>query len=255
MSNLYRRAGSEGYVQPRFNPAAAILEKPPAPKHEAKWLEIHDAALLLESARLRKPRCDWAAMPFAYELIATLLLSGGRASEVFGLEVHDVSFDRKTITFRPNEWRRLKTQGSARVVPLWKQLEQILRPFVFGSDRPPGRLLFPSRRKKREAVLTDCRKMLDQVAARAEWKPGQIRTKMFRHTYCATRLQTLDHGAPVSLYTVSRELGHSSTSMVQSVYAHLGEVRHRSKVVEYRVEQHRKKLGKRLRNLRATVPT
>jgi integrase len=61
---------------------------------------------------------------------------------------------------------------------------------------------------------------------------------MFRHTYCATRLQTLDNQAPVSIYTVSRELGHNSPTMVQSVYAHLGDVRHRARVVEYRVEQH-----------------
>src|SRR2546422_2369254 len=36
------------------------------------------------------------AMPFAYPLLATFLLTGGRAREVLGLEVGDVSFDRKT---------------------------------------------------------------------------------------------------------------------------------------------------------------
>src|SRR5207248_1943601 len=77
-------------------------------------------------------------------LIATLLLTGGRETEVLGLEVEDISFDRKTITFRPNAWRRLKTRRSARTVPLWPQLERILRPYVFGTDRPPTRLLFPS---------------------------------------------------------------------------------------------------------------
>ncbi len=53
----------------------------------------------------------------------------------------------------------------------------------------------------------------------------------------------------MSLYTVSRELGHGSTAMVQRVYAHLGEVRHRSKVVEYRVHHWKKKLGDRLDSL------
>jgi hypothetical protein len=64
-----------------------------------------------------------------------------------------------------------------------------------------------------------------------------------------TDLQTLDGGAPVSIYTVSRELGHTSPAMVQRVYAHLGTIRHRSEVVEYRVEQHRKALGGRLEAL------
>ena len=38
----------------------------------------------------------------------------------------------------------------------------------------------------------------------------------------------------MSLYTVSRKLGHGSEEMVRRVYSHLGEVRHRSDVVEYR---------------------
>jgi len=71
------------------------------------------------------------------------------------------------------------------------------------------------------------------------------------HTYCATRLQTLDAGAPVSTYTVAREMGHGGESMVRRVYGHLGQVRHRSEAVEYRVEQHVAKLGTRLEGLRA----
>ena len=101
-------------------------------------------------------------------------------------------------------------------------------------------------------MLTDSRKLLDHVAGRAGWKPGEIRSKALRHTYCSARLQTLDSGAPVSIYTVSRELGHTSPAMVQRVYSHLGSIRHRSEVVEYRVEQHRKALGERLKALQRT---
>jgi integrase len=182
-------------------------------------------------------------MPFAYELVATFLLTGGRSDEVLGLEVQDVSFDRETITFRPNEWRRLKTETSRRVVRMWPQLQEILSPYIFAADRPPSRLLFPSFRTAKEGKLTDVRKLLDAVAVRAGWKAGEIRTKIFRHTYCAARLQSLDGGQPVSIYTVSRELGHGSTAMVQRVYSHLGEVRHRSENVEYRIEQQRKRLN------------
>ena len=66
---------------------------------------------------------------------------------------------------------------------------------------------------------------------------------MFRHTYCAARLQTLDGGAPVAVYSVSRELGHSSTAMVERVHSHMGTIRNRSEQVEYRVEQHAERLG------------
>jgi hypothetical protein len=50
---------------------------------------------------------------------------------------------------------------------------------------------------------------------------------------------------PGDIYTVSRELGHTSPAMVQRVYNHLGTIRHRSEVVEYRSEQHQKVLAKR----------
>ena len=247
LSGVFKRAASEGYVPPGYNPVAAMMEKPAGKAHEARWLEVPDAALLLEAARTYKAPDE--GTPFAYPLLATFLLTGGRETEVYGLELDDVSFERKTITFRPNEWRRLKTRGSNRVVALLPQLEEILRAYLRGPDRPAGELLFPSFATGREAMLTDTRKLMDHVAARAGWKSGEIRTKMFRHTYCAARLQTVDGGAPVSLFTVSRELGHTSPAMVQHVYSHLGTVRHRSEVVEYRIEQHRKALAKRLEAL------
>jgi integrase len=100
-------------------------------------------------------------------------------------------------------------------------------------------------------VITDFRKALDAVAVRAGWKAGEVRSKMFRHTYTAARLQTLDGKAPVSVFTVANELGHGGEAMVRKVYGHLGQVRHRAPVVEYRVQQHRTKLGDRLRGLRA----
>ena len=93
---------------------------------------------------------------------------------------------------------------------------------------------------------TDFHKLLDGVAGGAGWHEGEIRSKMFRRTYCAARLQSLDHGAPVSVYTVAKEMGPGDESMVRRVYGHLGEVRHRAEVVEYRVEQHAAKLHDRL---------
>ena len=109
-----------------------------------------------------------------------------------------------------------------------------------------GRLLFPSFASGEEAPLRESRRLLDRVAKRVGWKAGEIRHRLFRHTYCAARLQTLDHGAPVSLYTVSRELGHGSEEMVRRVYSHLGTVRHRSEVAEFRAEQHFGLLGDQL---------
>lgn len=102
-------------------------------------------------------------------------------------------------------------------------------------------------------IIHDSRKALDEIAKRAGWKEGEIRTRIFRHTYCAARLQTLDRGAPVSPWTVAKEMGHGRRSLVDRVYGHLAEIRHRTDVVEYRVEQHEERLGDRLRRLRAVA--
>ncbi len=103
-----------------------------------------------------------------------------------------------------------------------------------------GKLLFPSYRTGQEAMLTDVRKMLDAVAVRVDFKEREVNLYDFRHTYCAVRLQTLEHGAPVAAYMVGQELGHGGASLVKRVYGHLGTVRHRSEAVEYRVAQHAK---------------
>jgi integrase len=280
------------------------MEKPAPIRREAKWLEMHDAALLLRAAgalplrggtsldaeAIARIRATWdegktskvslartyrvsgawitrilegqeasAAIDeaqFAYPLVATYLLTGGRESEVTGLELDDVSLDRRTITFRPNAWRRLKTPGSHRVVRLWPQLAEILGPYLgWRTVQRGGRLLFPSPWSAEERMLSDVRKLLDRVAIRAGLRPGDLRTKAFRHTYCAARLQTLDQGASVSTYTVARELGHESEAMVRKVYAHLGEIRHRAEVVEYRAEQHLERLGDRLQRLGLVRPS
>ncbi len=249
LSNLYRRAESKGFVTSGYNPCHSLMDKPSGRAAEAKFLEVHEAALLLESARTYKAKRESAALPFIYPLLATYILTGGRESEVLGLEVGDVNFERATVTFRPNEWRRLKTKGSARTVPLWPQLAQILKDYLKGSARVGG-LLFPSPRLKGVGMVSDFRKALDAVGERAGWKEGEIRSKMFRHTYCAARLQTLDHGAPVTTFTVAKELGHGSVAMVEKVYGHVGKRAHRAEVIEYRVTQHRKQLKGKLELLR-----
>lgn len=238
MSNLYARAVSERYAP--SNPVGDMYSKPTEPKREAAFLTAHEAALFLESARTFEPRVEDGAFPWAYPLVATFLLTGGRKSEVLGLEVDDVSFKLGKVYFRPNEWRRLKTRGSKRTVPLWPQLEEILRAYLIQREQAGGlgSLLFPSVRRGGEAMVSDIRKMLDRIAVRAGLERGQVRAHGLRHTYTAARIQTLDRGAPVSIYTVARELGHRSTSMIEDRYGHLHDraVAGGTDVVEFRME-------------------
>ena len=61
-----------------------------------------------------------------------------------------------------------------------------------------------------------------------------LRSKMLRHSYCAARLQTLDNGKPISVYSVAVEMGHEDIKMVKKVYGHLGKFRYRGEEVEFR---------------------
>ncbi len=243
LSNVFRKAQRAGLVTD--NPVSLLerKEKPAAEKREADWLDVPEATRLLAAAQRYRPKRDDIGMPFAYQLIATLLLTGGRPREVLGLEVDDVSFARKTVTFRPHAHRRLKNAGSERTIKLWPQLEEILRDYFREYEHLYGesKLLFPSFRTKREAPLTDFRKLLKHVVALADppirTRLGRgITPKIFRHTYCTARLETLDRGAPVSMARVGKELGHDGDAMVKRVYRHLGEMRY-SKTLEYRVAQ------------------
>jgi integrase len=98
-------------------------------------------------------------------LIATFLLTGGRVREVLGLETEGVSFDRQTVTFRPNAYRRLKTKKSRRTIPLWPQLAEILKPYADQRVvERGGTLLFPA---ADGGMLRDIRGLLDRIGARA----------------------------------------------------------------------------------------
>lgn len=238
LSNMYGYAQQEGVVAPGYNPVKLLMVKPRGESRPARWLEVTEAARFLAAAQGEE----------LYPVFATLLLTGGRKSEVLGLELEDVDFERRVVRFRPNAWRGLKTRTSTRTVPLWPQLEAILRPHVMRRRAEVGSgagwLLFPTfsmeeatgtRRKDTttEAMITDMRCALARVAKAAKLDDDRMHLHAFRHTYCAARLQTLDGGKPVSTYTVACELGHGSEAMVRQVYGHLGDVRHRAEVVEY----------------------
>lgn len=266
LSNMFARAVSEDAVS--ANPVAQMYSKPTEPKHEADYLPPEEIALLLESARTYKPavaipqehggEVNPKGNPHVYPFLATLALTGCRFSEVAGLLVDDVSLNLGKVYIRPNELRRLKTRGSKRAVPLWPQLREILEAYFAEREKSGGlgTLLFPGRGSDadgKERLVTDIRKALGAIAKRAGFPDGSVRPHMLRHSYCAARIQTSDRGRPIAMYTVARELGHSSTSMIEDVYGHLHDRAHDggTEVVEFRTEHYAAELEEALARLRA----
>jgi integrase len=226
---MLEQARREGYIDD--NPVRNLTVRPVVERPEAQFYEAGEVWRILEAAREYDSQRPGS---FICPILATLAYTGGRKSEVLGLEIEDLEFDSSSvpaasgsITFRPNRWRRLKNRGSERTVPMWPDLRAILK--VFLDTREEG-LLFPA---DSGGMRKDLRKALDRVGAMAGFAPGFVRTKAFRHTYGSMRIQTVDGGEPVAIYTVSRELGHRDTKMVEQTYGHLLTRRHRREVVSY----------------------
>lgn len=232
LGGMMEQATKEGYLD--ANPVRNLTVTPVVDRPEAQFYEPAEVWELLEAARSYD-----AGRPgsFLYPIMATFAYTGGRQAEVLGLEIEDVDFDsvvakgvKGAIYFRPNTWRGLKNRGSKRTVPMWPDLRKILRRFI--GKRTTG-LLFPS---DRGSMRRDLRKAMDRIGQLAGFQQGRVRTKPFRHTYGSMRIQTVDSGEPVAIYTVSRELGHRDTKMVEQTYGHLLNQRHRRSVVSYRPE-------------------
>src|SRR5262245_19621401 len=114
----YRTATPSPSVNPASSQPIVAKRQSVAPSLRATIATTSTVAAT--NARADARSTHTLALPCIYELVATFLLTGGRESEVYGLDVADINFERRTVTFRTkNRQRRLKTKGSSRVVPLW----------------------------------------------------------------------------------------------------------------------------------------
>jgi integrase/DNA-binding Xre family transcriptional regulator len=249
LSGLFRRAISEGKLPMGSNPVAALMDKPKAPKSQTPWLEVDELALLLESARTLTDH--WNAIgqkglpTFAYEFLATFILTGAREGEIRRLQVSHLDFDSLSI-YIPGT----KTDGSERTMPMHPQLAEILLPHVQRLARRDGFVFTTAS----GAPVGDWRKILDAIATRAGFPKGQIRTRVFRTSYITHRLACIDQGAPIDPYQVAREVGHSSLAMIMKVYGRVQRRRVRMEEFAFRTDVIGPHLQPRLQALYSPPP-
>jgi len=188
LSKAFRRARAVEVLPSHHRPFADLMDLPEVEVGEAEWLDGPTAALLLEAARLFKPKRPSQAVISAFTIIATLLLSGMRPSEGLGLDIRDLDFERGLIKVRRNRHRRLKNRRSRRVIPMWPQLEEILRAYLELLGNPSEGPLFPSPKDPTKPVR-GIKRIVEELALRIDYR-GKLTPKIFRHTYRAARLQT-----------------------------------------------------------------
>lgn len=226
LSSLFKRAVAEDRADE--NPVSRLPEKPKVSRREKEWYEHDQAGRLIRAAKAHDRAAGPRSIDFMQELLATFLLTGGRRAEVLGLLRKDVDRQEGIVWFRANEHRDLKRDHARRYVPLWPQLEAILeqRLEALGDEE----LLFASPRTGN--MLSHLRKAMRKIADAAGVDRRPTPT-MCRHTYTAARLQTLDNGEPVSVYTVAQELGHRDLQQIEETYGHLMRSRYRADVVRF----------------------
>ena len=135
---------------------------------------------MLEDRERLRPGSDGNrvnATPGLYPIIATFLLTGGRKSEVLGLDVEDVSFDRALVPLPPQHPSRAEDAGqrSGRVA-----LATTPR------DPPTARIRACQRVGPtlpfRDGLgwLGTCGRVSTAMGALCGMEPGEVRTRAFR---------------------------------------------------------------------------
>ncbi len=180
------------------------------PTVDHKTLVIPDAALVRRIAAELPPH--WQAVP---------LLAAGtglRPGEVFGLDVADVDFLRRTVRVHQqlNEARQLaplKTRSSYRTVPLPQVVADELARHLAASSRREG-LIFPGA-EGNAARLNTFTVAWRRAVAKIDG-PAGLRLHDLRHSYASALIQ-----AGESVKTIQNRMGHASAMVTLDVYGHL----------------------------------
>ena len=180
------------------------------PRKLPKALSIDEVTMLIESAN----REGDLMSPRDYAILELLYSTGGRVSEIIGINTTDLSITK--LSDDEVSVLKLKGKGSKeRFVPLGKYavtaLEDYLvrtRPALAGKNSKATSALFLNSRGGRLSRQSAWQIVLD--AADATGLSGRVSPHVFRHSY-ATHL--LDGGADIRV--VQELLGHSSVTTTQ----------------------------------------
>jgi integrase len=214
------------------NPVSRHKMVPPQYEyHEASFLEIAQAGLLLE---VLESQVGHHRNRFAYEMLAVLLYTGMRVTEMFRMAPWHVDFEGDRILVYSLKKSKKAQNRPPRTVPLWPALRQILLAFYKREgllENPRRRqLLFPGRplKGKNSQVKEQPRQSIARLLARVGKDAGidiHIHAHLTRHTYAAARLSMVNNVngrlVNVTKHEVAKELGHDGERMLDQVYGHV----------------------------------
>lgn len=234
--------------------------KPKITRSGAAFLEVPAAGFFIHAAGTLEVTRPYS-IRFVQPLIATNLYTGMRESEPYETNLEDFNFDRELVYERERDATgRLKTAAPRRLMRFPPMLLRILRPYFAASGQGPHQLAFLSP-DGRDTNLSDTRKVLQRVAARAHElaptpelratfaDPMKSRPKRICHPFCSVRSQTLDGGKPIATATVGpREPRHDFEGVQRHWHRQapptLGQWRRNRRIELVDQECHARRLGR-----------
>jgi integrase len=200
---IFSYAFREGYIQSEPHRRVKMLK---VIKREACWWTPDEAGKVLLAAE-----GDEDARTDAVLLFAVALYLGLRKGEIVRLKWEDISIDTAEpfVHVRSTEYDPTKT-GARRFVPICAELREILLRF----RQPSGHVLRPERIEAGKWIYRfDPRAIWRRVIKKAGVR--RIRFHEMRHTFASIMLLK-----GVSIFSVSRWLGHEDVATTEEVYAH-----------------------------------
>ncbi|WP_353268574.1 tyrosine-type recombinase/integrase [Gemmatimonas sp.] len=220
-----------------FNPLPSSRKLPRSARRTAleddAYLTRAELKALLEHV-LPSPQ-----VPYAIELVMTLVYTGMRREEALGLLVRDVDFDAQEIRVAPNTFRDGKSEAAERKIPLWPKLAAVLKAFI--GTRPGHAPLFPSViRKAKDKIDAPIKAILGtlRAAARRAGIQKSMDHHILRHSYVSARLHMYQLSVTgvqvkVDAQLIVSEIGHSDETLIRRVYGHLTRERINQVLLEF----------------------
>jgi integrase len=144
--------------------------------------------------------------------------SGLRCGELHGLQWQHVDFSDRAVTVARTCRHNRTKSGAARIVPLPARTVTALREWKAAStwsrDEHP---VFPTPHGG-HSTRGDFASLLQRVVKRAGIERERVHSHMTRHSYASTLVSRGE--APL---TVAKLLGHSTSTLVERVYAHVSQ--------------------------------
>jgi integrase len=155
--------------------------------------------------------------PFS-TMFATLAMTGIRASELCGLQVDDLDFERRLIFIRRSAWygriQTLKSRASQGALPMPEPLAEMLASYLKTWKPNAQRLLFANQIGRPMSA--------NKVVQRKLWpildalKIPRCGLHAFRHTHSSL---LVEGGAPVSV--AQAQLRHADPRITLGIYSHV----------------------------------